>query len=206
MKKIIEQQLAICLDCQNAIIAGTLQNDPVLCEHLKNCGECQSFAAFYSQMLAVEPAMPDVELPEFSDLNAKARRKRESSSRFLRMVIMPLSAAAAFMLAICGIFFYNMLPDGEKNGTVANLSVTDNVTADTSTTGVTTVIAVRDRSAEKTGPVLTYEEISVAALTENVTMAWDVATHQEAQCRTSMNAARSNEDWSIDYFNPYSEE
>lgn len=208
MEKIKEQRLAICDDCQQAIIAGTLQNDPVLQEHLKNCEECRSFAAFYSEMLSTEPAMPVVQLPEFAELKAKAHQQREASSRFLRLVVVPMSAAAAFVLAVGGVFFHThlekkvsnpvVMPEKQAVKTLNNPSVQ---------VAVVNVQNNRVDLPEDLSVIFADDEAFAAALEENtVTLAWDVTSRQEAQCRDSMTAARSNTDWSIDYFNPYNEE
>ena len=199
-------RLAICDECQAAIIAGTVQNDPVLSSHLKNCEECQSFAAFYSEMLAVEPAVDKVDFPEFSELKALADQRKESSSRFLRLFVVPVSAAAALVLAIGGVFFQMHLTKTPAKPTVVALR---------------TAVPVGEKDVKESADIATGEdalpdylsnifadsEAFAAALEEHtVTLAWDQTSNREMQWRNSMSAASSNDNWSIDYFNPYNEE
>ena len=201
----MEQRLAICDECQAAIIAGTVQNDPVLSSHLKNCEECQSFAAFYSEMLAVEPAVDKVDFPEFSELKALADQRKESSSRFLRLFVVPVSAAAALVLAIGGVFFQmHLTKTPAKPMVVAPRTA---VPVGEKAVKESADLAGEDVLPEELSNIFADSEAFAAALEEHtVTLAWDQTSSREMQWRNSMSAAGSNDNWSIDYFNPYNEE
>ena len=50
MKK-IKKDVFSCEDCEMAIIAGNVQNDPAAVEHLKECAACREFAEFHRSLL-----------------------------------------------------------------------------------------------------------------------------------------------------------
>ena len=84
----------ICEACQLAVAAGGNIDDPLLAQHLQDCPECQQFAEFQKLVMAT-PLPVERELPEFSNLRQQVHQQKKRSRRFLRMMVWPLSMAAA---------------------------------------------------------------------------------------------------------------
>ena len=102
--------------------------------------------------------------------------RRKREQRKLRLIALPLSIAAAAALAVGGIIF--QLPPHTVPGN------------------------------ENDYQLLNDPTLFAAALEESsVLLAWDQATLHEQQCIDSMRAAQDgSKAWSIELFNPYSEE
>lgn len=167
---------AICEQCEAAVIAGTVQNDPVLAEHLRNCPVCREFADFQQTLLDMEPAV-EKDLPEFAALMQKVHQQKIRSRRNMHFIVWPLSMAAAAAVIIGG-FALQLPPEQTVKKSVGEYKLFEDPAA------------------------------LAAALEEStVLLAWDNASIGEKNCKNSMREARQGaENWSIEVFNPYSEE
>lgn len=167
---------AICEQCRAAVIAGTVQDDAVLAEHLQSCPACREFADFQQTLLDMEPVV-ERELPDFAVLIEKVHQQKIRSRRNMHFIVWPLSIAAAAALMIGG--FALQLPTEQP---------------------------VKKSVSEY--KILEDSAVLAAALTEStVLLAWDNASIGEKNCKNSMREARQGaENWSIEVFNPYSEE
>lgn len=208
MEKLMEKSMT-CEECQLAIIENVVaEHDPVVKAHLKECADCRGFAEFYGKVLTWEDDAEDVKLPEFAELKKRADWQKNVSKRFLRMFVVQISAAAAFLLVIGGVFFqmYSVkapVSQPERAGKTVAITQATNV-------AVVKVPSRKDEELDLSGDlsrVFADSEAFTAALEENtVTLAWDTTSRREAQCRDSLNAVAQSKNWTIEYFNPYSEE
>ena len=195
MEKFSTKIAVSCEDCQLAIIAGTAGDDPQVQEHLKNCPDCREFEVFQQEMLAAEPVITG-EIPEFATIKNAARQRKESHKRFIRLVTVPFSMAAAMTLVLGGVFFHNQLEESGKT-VYRNKKQNDKPGA----------VQTASRSLNDYYMMLDDSESFAEMLYEStVTMAWDQTSAREAQCLNSLQAARSGDVWNIEMFNPYSEE
>lgn len=198
MDKVSTKTAITCEDCQLAIIAGTADNDPQLQEHLKNCSDCRDFAAFQQEVLTAEPEISG-KIPEFAAIkNAAAQRKR-SHNRFLRLAVVPISMAAALTLVLGGVFFHQHLEENDSLVRHHKKIKKPHFAAAKHTKkakNLNDFYMVLDNS----------ESFAVMLEESSVVMAWDRTSTRETQCRKSMQAARSGDEWNIEIFNPYSEE
>lgn len=167
----------ICEACQLAVAAGGNIDDPLLAQHLQDCPECQQFAEFQKLVMAT-PLSVERELPEFSDLIQQMHQQKKRSRRFLRMMVWPLSMAAAAAVVIGGIAL--QLPQTQ----------------------------LPEYGTEPEYPLWEDSALFAAALDESsVMLAWDQTTYNENICHNSMQAARLGAElWSIEVFNPYNED
>lgn len=168
---------ATCEACQLAIASGGNIDDPLLAQHLQDCPECRAFAEFQKMVLST-PLEVERELPEFSDLMQQMHQQKNRSRRFLRMITWPLSMAAAAAVVIGGVVWQiPQEPTVMPGAELEELPWNDSA-------------------------------LFAAALEESsVMLAWDQATYNENNSLNSMQAARKGaESWSIEVFNPYSED
>ena len=105
MDEFIKKKFVACEDCQYAIIAGTAEKDVCIAEHLAQCPDCRSFADFQQSLLAADPVIHN-QIPDFAGIRKEAGRRQRVRRTNLRFVLLPLSAAAAAMIAVGGIFFH----------------------------------------------------------------------------------------------------
>ena len=105
MDEFIKKKFVACEDCQYAIIAGTAEKDVSIAEHLAQCPDCRSFADFQQSLLAADPVIHN-QIPDFAGIRKEAERRQRVWRTNLRFVLLPLSAAAAAMIAVGGIFFH----------------------------------------------------------------------------------------------------
>lgn len=181
-----------CSECELAIIEGRM-DDPEVVQHLSACAECREFAEFQQEMLSAEAVIPGA-IPEFSAIKAEADRRARAKHNVLRLIVVPFSMAAAAAVAVGGIFFQNFLPTDSKLKNNAEI--------------VPTVQNVQEYPAVFAEDYFfDSEEFAYALEESSIMLAWDAASSSENQCRNSMRAALyGNDQWSIEVFNPYSEE
>ena len=197
MEQLSKQYVMTCQDVENAIIAGTAESDLHVQEHLQKCPACCEFAQFQKDLLATEAVITG-NIPEFSAIKAEARRRKHEQRRFLKFAVLPLCAAAAFTLVLAGVFFHQHL-----EGTMIRLRNHPQPSDNTFAVAQDQTV----RSWEEFYQLLDDNSSFAAALEENtVTLAWDQHSNREAQLRKSMRDARSGDHWSIEFFNPYSED
>lgn len=104
MKKIKKDAFS-CEDCEMAIIAGTVQNDPAAVEHLKECAACREFAEFQKKLLQIEPVISDT-TPGFSQICSARRKQQEMRFNCLKFIVLPTAVAAAVCLSAAGMFWH----------------------------------------------------------------------------------------------------
>ena len=175
-----------CSECELAIIEGRL-DDPEVVQHLSACAECREFAEFQQEMLSAEAVIPGA-IPEFSAIKAEADRRARAKRTVLRLIVVPFSMAAAAAVAVTGIFFQNFMPGNPGTKNSSELIITY-------------------PTAYSEEYFFDSEEFAYALEESSIILAWDAASHSENQCRDSMSAALYGDaQWSIEVFNPYSEE
>ncbi len=197
MEKLSKHALISCEEAEMAIIDGSAAENPAVQEHLRNCAMCREFAQFQQELLNVEPAIAS-EPPEFAAIKAEAQRRQNNQRRFLRFAVLPLGMAAALTLVLGGIFFHGQLAGTAEK--VQQLKSNSRIAAAENKSHA-------PRDWNEFYQLFEDNENFSAALEENtVTLAWDQHSSRELQLRNSLNDARSGDQWSIEFFNPYSEE
>ncbi|MBE6367444.1 MAG: hypothetical protein E7052_05975 [Lentisphaerae bacterium] len=168
-----------CRECEMAIVAGSVQENPAVQVHLDACPACREFADFQQLMLKSLPA-DDCVLPEFSEICSAVKNRHQQQRKRLKFWLYPLSAAAAAAIFAGGI--YLNLPSSPINSYKNNYAAAE---------------------------LQWFDESTLNTLLEenSVKMTWDQTSSKENQCIDSMRAARSGSDqWSIELSNFYSED
>lgn len=102
-----------CEDCEMAIIAGTVAENPAAAEHLQNCASCREFAEFQAVVLQAEPVISG-NIPSFSQICSAQRRQQKMRFNCLKFIVLPTAAAAALCISAAGMFMH--LQPGQAPG------------------------------------------------------------------------------------------
>lgn len=94
-----------CEDCEMAIIAGTVEENPAAAEHLSKCPACREFAQFQAAVLQAQPEFPG-EAPGFSQIRLAQRRQQRMRFNCLKFIVLPTAAAAALCISAAGVFMH----------------------------------------------------------------------------------------------------
>ena len=201
-----EKIIISCDLCEAAIINGTASKDPAIQSHLAECAVCREFARFQAELLTLEPVIK-TDMPTFESIKRKAVQRKCNKSKIMRLVVMPLSMAAAVAVTVSVIIFDAHFAGHTDTGT-ENIQPGSKLPAVAGSEYAAPVLA--NVSVQTPDSYMDYQDESdafTAALEENFTaLAWDQASAYAQNCSSSMQAVRNSEQWSIEVLNFYNED
>lgn len=197
MKNESEKIKISCTICEEAVVAGTANSDPSIRAHLAGCPSCREFADFQKDLLALEPVIKG-NIPEFAEIKRISYKRKDRTRKMLRLVVIPMSIAAAVALCIGTVLFDVQL-------TTVSYEPSQQPNSQHYTAAAASPAAPDEIEPVNIWPV--EDDMFAAALEENsVTLTWDQPFTGVQICKNSMQDARNGEQWSIEVFNPYSED